>query len=376
MNSGPRSAEEWFQVANAGEIPSPALLLISERMDENLASMVRIAGSPSRLCPHIKTHKLRPIVERQLALGIRQFKAATLAECEMAAQAGASEVVLAYQLVGPAVGLWLELIRTYPATRFSSVVDDWNAIADLSSAAAYCGQRLNVLLDLDVGQHRTGVSPDSTAESMYAELARNPGLHPIGLHAYDGHIHETDLGLRSSACREAFAPVFALREQLREQGHAVNRLVVGGSPTFPIHAERADVELSPGTTVLWDAGYAQKFPDLPFQPAAVLLGRVVSKPSQNRLCLDLGHKAVASEMAHPRLEFLNLPGAKAVVHSEEHLVVECPEARKWTVGQVVYAIPRHICPTVALHESVYWVEEGRATQSWKVIARNRSVLGR
>ncbi len=374
MDSGLEKVGDWFAVRNVADIPSPTLLFFAERVDANLASMVQIAGSAGRLCPHVKTHKLRPLLDRQLALGIRRFKAATLAECEMAAQAGASEVLLAYQLVGPAIGMWLELVRAYPTTRFASLVDDSSAITVLSSAAAASGLRVDVLLDLDVGQHRTGVSPDYAAESMYADLSRCSGLRPVGLHAYDGHIHESDPILRSVACNEAFEPVLALRQRLMRQGHLVNRLVAGGSPTFPIHALRADVELSPGTTVLWDAGYAQRFPDLPFLPAAVLLGRVVSKPFPGRLCLDLGHKSVASEMVHPRLEFLNLPEARAVAHSEEHLVVECSEAEKWTVGDAVYALPRHICPTVALHDSVHWVERGSVVESWKVTARTRSVL--
>src|SRR5947207_2782744 len=81
----------------------------------------------------------------------------------------------------------------------------------------------------------------------------------------------------------------------------------GGSPTFPIHASHTDRECSPGTTVLWDFGYGDKYPDLAFQPAAVLLTRVISKPGPDRLCLDLGHKAVAPEMPHPRVRLLELP---------------------------------------------------------------------
>lgn len=366
---------DWFQLANVADVPSPALLLYSERIDANLGSMVKIAGSVERLRPHIKTHKLPQLVERQIGLGIQRFKAATLAECEMAVLAGASDVLLAYPVVGPAIGLWLELARTYPETRFACLVDDPHAMAALSNGAIRCGQVADVLLDLDLGQHRTGIPPDSMAESLYAEMSRRPGLRVVGLHAYDGHIQESDPSLRSQACDGAFEPVSRLRNQLIERGYRVHRIVAGGSPTFPIHARRANVELSPGTTVLWDAGYAQKFPDLPFVPAAVLLGRVVSKPSPGRLCLDIGHKAVASEMAHPRLEFLNLPGALAVIHSEEHLVVEHPIARNWIVGDVVYAIPRHICPTVALHDSVHWVQEGRAVASWKVTARTREVGG-
>jgi D-serine deaminase-like pyridoxal phosphate-dependent protein len=123
--------------------------------------------------------------------------------------------------------------------------------------------------------------------------------------------------------------------------------------------------------VLWDAGYGTKQPDLPFIPAAVLLTRVISKPGENRLCLDLGHKAVASEMPHPRVIFPALPDATAISHSEEHLVIESAQAGDYAVGQALYGIPWHICPTVALHSEAWLVENGRACERWPIVARAR-----
>ena len=99
-------------------------------------------------------------------------------------------------------------------------------------------------------------------------------------------------------------------------------LVAGGSPTFPIHAQHTDRECGPGTTVLWDAGYARDCADLPFEPAAILLTRVISKPGADRLCFDLGHKAVAADKPLPRARLLGLNEATHTVHSEEHLVLE------------------------------------------------------
>ena len=126
-----------------------------------------------------------------------------------------------------------------------------------------------------------------------------------------------------------------------------------------------------GTCVFWDAGYGAKMPDMDFLVAAALLTRVVSKPGGNRLCLDLGHKAVASEMPHPRVVFPQLPDAKAVTHSEEHLVVETSRAGEFAVGDCLYGIPWHICPTVALHAAAVVVRGGQAVERWSVAARAR-----
>jgi D-serine deaminase-like pyridoxal phosphate-dependent protein len=198
-------------------------------------------------------------------------------------------------------------------------------------------------------------------------------LSPGGLHAYDGHLRQADLAQRIEASEAALAPVRAMRDRLRRAGLPVPRLVAGGTPTFPVHARHDDVECSPGTCVFWDAGYAQGLPDLDFLHAVVLLTRVVSKPGGRRLCLDLGHKAVASENPHPRAIFLDVPDAAAVGHSEEHLVVETDRAASLEVGDALYAIPWHVCPTVALHDRVIVVRGGRAVDAWTVTARARTL---
>src|SRR6266478_2794606 len=118
----------WPPLTNESEIPSPALLLYSERIDENLRRMVEIAGDPARLWPHVKTHNLPQIVQRQVALGITKCKCATIAEAEMCAAAGATEVLLAQQPVGPNVARLFALQRAFPAVKFSTLVDDLGAL--------------------------------------------------------------------------------------------------------------------------------------------------------------------------------------------------------------------------------------------------------
>ncbi|MGH7968935.1 MAG: D-TA family PLP-dependent enzyme [Limisphaerales bacterium] len=371
----------WFEVLDPSELPSPSLLIYRERLEYNLGRMLEVAGGPQRLRPHIKTHKMRPLVERQLALGITKFKCATLAEAAMAAAAGAPDLLLAYQPVGPAARELAKLVVAFPGTGFSTIVDDASALESLSQAfASFIRDRgappeltIEVLLDLDIGQRRTGVPIGPRAFDLYRRLTSTPHLKPGGLHAYDGHIGDTDLVKRTAACEEGFRPVTTFRRELESAGLLVPRVVAGGSPTFPIHARRGDVECSPGTCVFWDAGYSRKLPDQDFKPAALVLTRVISKPGINRLCLDLGHKAIASEMPQPRAEFLNLPDAKAVAHNEEHLVIETDKADQFRIGDLLYALPWHICPTVALHSAATVIEKGKPAARWPVAARDRDV---
>lgn len=364
---------EWYQLSNEAEVASPALLLFEERIESNLKSMIEIAGGPGRLRPHVKTHKLGPLVKRQVELGITKFKAATVAEAEMCAMAGAPDVLLAMPAVGPSAGRFCALIKKYPKTRWSVLADEAGAIRALGAAAQEAGVTVNVFLDLDCGQHRTGIPPGPEADELYRLITTTPGLCATGLHAYDGHNHEADAQKRRQIWENDFVPVLEMRRRLIDAGLPVPTLVAGGSPTFPYHAEQTDRECSPGTTVLWDFGYGDRHPELPFLPAAVLLTRVISKPGPNRLCLDLGHKAVAAENPHPRVRLIEIPDAVAVSQSEEHLVVETPCADQFPVGSVLHGIPRHVCPTVALYNEATVVRGGRAAEVWPIPARGRRI---
>jgi D-serine deaminase-like pyridoxal phosphate-dependent protein len=231
------------------------------------------------------------------------------------------------------------------------------------------------LLDLDIGQHCTGIAAGADAVALYELIAKLPGLRPGGLHVYDGHNHQENLAERSAAVHSQFAPVLALRAELEKKGFPVPRLVVGGTPTFPIYAklQLPGLECSPGTCFLHDHGYGSRFADMTgFSPAALVLTRVISRPTANRVTLDLGYKAVASDPpAGQRCVLLNVPDYKPVLQNEEHFVVETPAAGQFKPGDEVYGVPTHICPTCAMHKQAYVVEDGRVMERWDIVARDR-----
>ena len=278
-------------------------------------------------------------------------------------------MLLAYPLVGPNLARFVRLIREYPATTFRALVDHPDSARALSEAVKDLPQPVPVLLDLEVGMGRTGIEPGDSAAALYALVASLPGLEPDGLHAYDGHINETDVQARRIAARAGEEKTLALRDRLLKAGLPVPRLVLGGTPSFPIHAalEEPGLECSPGTIVFHDHGYSSRYPDLPFTPAALLLTRVVSHPRPGRLCLDLGHKAVAADPAGARVFLIDVPEPRFVGHSEEHLVVETAAADRFPVGTWLLGIPTHICPTSALHRRAYVI----AKASWSTNGKCR-----
>ncbi len=366
------SSSPWYEISNINDIPTPSLAVWPHRIEENLRRMVKmVQGDPGRLRPHMKTHKMPDVISLHLLHGITKFKCATIAEAEMTAASGADEVLLAYPPVGPNVGRLLTLVKKFPHTRFSATADHESTVRTLAEAAVAAGVTLDVYLDLDCGMHRTGMAPDDRALALYRTLSGLPGLKAAGIHAYDGHIHDADPVQRASAVEAAFGAVEAFRDRLLAAGLEVPDFIASGTPTFGIHAKRGSYECSPGTCVLWDWGYGTKHPDLDFLHAALVLTRVISKPAEDRVTVDLGHKAIAAENPHPRVHFLNLPEAKAVMHSEEHLVLETPRADALQIGDVLYGVPWHICPTVALHSCANVVRDNRVGDTWRVAGRER-----
>jgi D-serine deaminase-like pyridoxal phosphate-dependent protein len=364
-----------YAVADTSALPSPALLFFKDLIRQNLARTIELAGSPGRLRPHAKTHKTREILQLELGAGVTKHKVATIAEAEMAAGCGAPDVFLSYPMVGPNCLRLANLIRQYPGTRFSVQGDHPGAVEALSRVLTAQGVAVDVLLDLDVGQHRTGIPPGPEAQSLYELIARLPGLSPGGLHVYDGHNHQESFVERQATALRQLEPALKLREALLSKGLPVPRLVLGGTPTFPVYA-RLDLpvlELSPGTVILHDHGYSTRFADLSgFVPAALLLTRVISRPTATRVTFDLGYKAVASDPpSGKRLVLLGVPEYEPVLQNEEHLVVETPAAERFRPGDEVLAIPTHVCPTVAMHQRAYVVEGGKLSTTWDIVARDR-----
>ncbi len=363
--------QAWYKISNVQEVDSPALLIYPDRVRENVRRMIAIAGGADRLCPHVKTHKLGQLVEMQLSMGINKFKCATIAEAEMVAGAGAPNVLLSYQPVATNVTRFIQLTKKFPKTKFASITDNAASIREISAAGENEKIKVSLLLDINCGMNRTGIPAGAEAFELYRLMSSLPGIQAEGLHVYDGHIADRELSEREQKCEAAFAPAAKLRDDILKAGFPLTRVVVGGTPTFPIHARRQNVECSPGTCVLWDEGYGSRCLDLQFLHAALVLTRVISKPGEKKLCLDLGHKAIAAENPHPRVIFPQIPDAKAVTHSEEHLVIETEQASHFSVGDVFYGIPWHICPTVALHSQAVVIENGCANKQWPIEARKR-----
>jgi D-serine deaminase-like pyridoxal phosphate-dependent protein len=364
-----------YRIDNVSEIYTPALVFYKDLIERNVQQAVSLVGDPKRLRPHVKTHKTREITRLALAAGITKHKCATIAEAEMLASCGVSEVFLAYTVVGPNCARIGRLLVEYPNCSFAVACDHPAAARELSATLSKAGLHVEVLLDLDVGMHRTGIEPGPGAVTLYELIEQLPGLEPGGFHVYDGQNNQETFEERSAAVKRLLDPVLELRGKLESKGLPVPRVITGGTPTFPVWARMSlpGLECSPGTCFLHDFNYGSRYGDIgQFTPAALLLTRVVSRPTKDRVTFDLGYKAVASDPpAGKRLKLLDVASYEPVLQNEEHFTISTPEAERFSPGDVAFAVPAHVCPTCAMHREALVVEDGRVTERWEIAARDR-----
>ena len=364
--------EPWYKISDTSNLHTPALLFYPHRIRLNLEKMVEMVGDSNRLRPHIKTHKCPEVVRKHFQFGIYKFKCSTIAECEMLASLNVPDVLLAYQPAGPNLDRLRALMNKFPKTIFSCLCDDTEIADGLNQIGQTLGKVIPLYVDLDVGMHRTGIEPGDEALALCQKIASSQYLQLKGLHAYDGHIRDAHLQDRTVRCDIAFQKVTDFQSLLGEHDLTDLTIIAGGSPSFPIHARRKGVEVSPGTITLWDKGYDELLEGLDFLFGAVLATRIISKPSTDRICLDIGHKAISAEHQKPPL-IMGLDDFTLVGHSEEHMVLQVPSNESFSIGQILYAIPHHICPTVALHDTAQIVRDHTVVDEWKIIGRTRKI---
>ncbi len=365
--------KDWYKLNDPMQADSPALLVYPDRVKHNIATaLAMVGGDVLRLQPHIKTCKAAEPIEMMMAAGIYKFKCATIAEAVLLARCGAKQILLAYQAVGPTLVRYIELLKTFPAIHFACLTDNIFSAKEQAAAFAAAGIKGNVYVDLNNGMNRTGIIPGTEALELYLFCEANAAIEITGLHVYDGHMRHPDFETKKQQADLAFKAVEDLSAAIIAAGANAPEIICGGSPSFSVHAQRKNVVCSPGTFIYWDHGYASICREQNFLPAIVLLTRILSNPAEGLVTLDAGHKAMAAEneMAR-RLAFLDTTALIPVSQSEEHMVCKNDSDKVYNVGECLYALPYHVCPTVNLYDRVLTVEQGEITGYWKTVARNR-----
>lgn len=352
------------------DVETPALVLDIGAAERNIRRMAdRFAGSPVRLRPHVKTHKTPLLAHKQLAAGAIGVTCAKLSEAEVMIAAGVPEVLVSSEIVGPAkVARLLALARH---ARVITVVDDADAARAISDAASAAGLRIPALVDVDVGQHRTGVLPGEAALALAREVAAMPGLLLSGLQGYEGHLqHVTQAEKRGEACRAAMRALTETADLLRGAGLRVEIVTTGGTGTHAFAGDFAGVtELQPGSYVVMDTDYGS-IEGLAFEQALFLVTTVISRVRPKAAVVDAGLKSASIDSGVPSVR--GIAGARFVFAGDEHGIVLLDGAEPGVrVGDKIALVPSHCDTTIALHEHYWVIRDGRLEDVWPIAARGK-----
>lgn len=358
---------------------TPALAIYPEIVDANIEATLRVlGGDANRWRPHVKTSKLGFIMRKMAERGVTNVKCATTLELQTAAEAGATDILVAYSMAGANARRVRELAAMMPDKRISALVENVEQIK------SWVGGEISLFIDLNGGMDRTGLEQDHVAEVVnLARAIEEAGLVFRGLHYYDGHMSKyEDLATREVMAHQGYDQLMKLVGALNGAGIIVEEVITSGTPAFPCgisYKPFADAPFvhraSPGTVVYGDFTSAGQLPaEYGYRPAAVVVSSVVSHPTPNRVTCDAGHKAVSADAGVPTCVVLGHPDLQPNKPSEEHLPIDAPAgADKPAVGDYLYLVPRHVCPTVNNFDYALLVVDGKITGVERVTARGREV---
>lgn len=366
-----------YEVTDLSRLLTPALAIYADLVDHNISRVLAIVGGVDHWRPHVKTAKLAYTMRRLVEHGVRQMKCATTLELLTACEAGANDVLVAYPIVGRAAARVAEIANAFPSVAISALVENE------SQVELWRGSRIGLFVDVNPGMNRTGIDARRTGDII--SIARKiiaAGLHFRGVHYYDGHHNQPSLVDRTIAAHAGYDQLIDIVNSLLNAGIAVGEVITSGTPSLPcavtysgFRTSRFLHRVSAGTVVYNDCtSLAQLPPEYDLRAAAVVISTVVSHPDERLVTCDAGHKTVSLDSGVPNCCVLGRSELLPLKPSEEHLPLRVPaSAAVPKLGEHLYLVPRHVCPTVNNFDHALIVRGGRIVGVEPVTARGREV---
>jgi D-serine deaminase-like pyridoxal phosphate-dependent protein len=372
--------DQRYRVSGTEDVLTPALILYPDFIAANIQCTLNLLnGDANRWRAHIKTAKLGLTLQMLVSRGIHNFKCATTLELLVACQNGATDVLLAYPVMGANARRAQEIAQQFPGVRISVLAEDEDQVRQWHAS------RVGIFLDINPGMNRTGIDQNHTDRVVHlARAIVETGIEFRGLHYYDGQFgslpEDEGTSERTHAAHRGYDRLLEIVNTLDRSGIPVSEVITSGTPTFPSSLtydgfRRGNFlhRASPGTVVYCDASSLEQLPSkYGYQPAALVLTRVVSHPHPGIVTCDAGHKTVSADAGVPTCVIIGHPQLTPLSPSEEHLPIAVkPGATAPQVGEVLYVLPRHICPTVNNFDCALLVRNGSIESMEAVSARGR-----
>lgn len=358
-------------------IPTPALVLDREAFDANLQKMAEhCRQAKCQFRPHTKTHKCPEIARLQIAAGAIGVCAATVPEAEAMVAAGIRGVLLTSPIVDPLkIGRMMRLVQS--GTGVMLAVGSMRQAELLAEAAVAGNLNVDVLVDLDVGDRRTGILPGKPALALAQSIAQCKQLHIVGVQSYAGHAsHTVGFEARDRVSREALGKAVETRLLLQQAGFDARILTCGSTGTYNIDSTIDGVtELQVGSYIFMDVDYRRiggrdgnaVYSD--FRPSLTVLATVVSATHPDRVTVDAGTKAIDTTTAN-RVEPKDWPGLNYTKAGDEFGAISFAEdAKRPALGDRIEFLVPHCDPSVNLYDRLYVCRGEKVEAIWKVAAR-------
>lgn len=351
-------------------LPTPALVIDLPVLEYNLDLMGNFFRQrKTKLRPHFKTHKCNEIAHQQIYSGAIGITCAKLSEAEVLANSGITNILIANQVVNPAkIDRLAKLAKN---CHLIVAVDRLDNLVRIDRAAVEAGSVVHILIEVDVGLHRSGVEPGEPTLALAKEATKLPGIQFSGLLGYEGFtMFEVDRYLRQKNAQNAMDVLVRTSELIRQAGIPVEIVSAGGTGTYDLTGNFPGVtEVEAGSYVFMDTKYNQL--GLAFRQSLTLLAMVTSVNQPGRCIIDAGMKSLTTDNGLP--EIILPRGLKFLKLNEEHGIVSVsPEEACPEVGSYIEIIPSHVCTTVNLHDRYYVTQADRLVDIWEISGRGKS----
>ncbi|MGD0455378.1 MAG: alanine racemase [Solirubrobacteraceae bacterium] len=356
--------------SNVADVATPALILDLPAVRANIADMAtRMAPLPAALRPHAKIHKSPIVGQMQIDAGAIGLTTATVWEASAMMEAGISDVLIANQVVGPRKVA--ELARLAGMGQVLALVDDVSNVEQISAAAQKAGSEVGLLVELDVGLHRSGVRSVAAAVDLAEHVERSPGVRLRGPFGYEGHcMLEPDRAERVRKAKAANAALLELADAFEARGLSTEIVAAGGLGTWDITGANPRItEIHAGSYVFSDAFHRNLVPG--FEPALTVLATIISRAGTMAV-VDCGRKSIGIDRTPP--ELVGARGAVRFEHGEhfiheEHTALELEDGSQLKVGDTVRMMPGYSPTTVNFYDCYYVMEDEIVTDVWPVLGR-------
>jgi D-serine deaminase-like pyridoxal phosphate-dependent protein len=358
-----------------GELDTPALLIDLDLLEKNTTALFSEAAAIGiSVRPHLKTGKTPVLAHALLRAGAQGICVSKLGEAEVMVAAGIEDVLITTELVGPAkLARLMGLVRRHPQVKV--VVDSLAGAEALAAAAASWGVTLPVLVEINVGQDRSGISPGAPAVALAESTTRLPALRLLGVQGYEGHLqHVRDAGERERLSAAAMDQLTGTVAAMRADGLDPTIVTTGGTGTWQYCARyRAAgvTEVQPGSFIFMDVDYRNAIGNR-YANALSVLATVISRPAPTRAVVDAGLKCLSTDSGNP--EPKDLPGVTYRPGGDEHGILTWDEETDpgLKVGDKLELIPSHCDTTINLFDCYLALRSGRLEAVWSIDCRGRS----